>query len=407
MRSVHARYRVAAALLPLVVLAGCSGSGSGSGGGSSDDAPKAEPTRRTWEGDNLAESVATCGDASAALLTTLATQRVDGHEPGAGYSPAAVDMWAAGPDGSPVVFREDGTRLDAYGAAMSYACERFGNDDTTLAKLRDYMSLDGEAPTCASYLSLDPAIGATWIALEGVKTGQPSPAQDAVTALCAGSRDMGFEDAVESARQGAAPAAAASAMTWQTTSNLGYTADYAITLGPVQPATQPHPGRPEEVMIKPGTTTPGKSLPPFSAEGQCGIDPASDAVIPVTLTVTNTTAGYETPLAARFVVRPAPSTETVQVGMVTLYDDEVGCADNGTGRVDYGVKWDEPAAVGYPYRAMTFVILYDYYSPRYPEGNVADLARIVVEPVASPNAEDPVTVSTTSGAVHVDGTPAG
>jgi len=384
------RSPMTALALSALVATGCSGQGAPGGSG-----PEPTPTMPV-----LSEAVVTCAQLVAdpdGLGVAMGTDRIDGLDAGAGFSYfGGDDAYAAGPGGQPVVLLVDGTRIDSYVGVFEHAC---GRSTAPLAEYRALLFADTQDPGCMRYLEVEPDVQGQWIAQVGIAAGQlSSPTQEQVTAACIAAPAQSVAAAVTALLDGEVPPTGpvvptGRAVLWQTTSSLGYAMDSVLEIGALQVTPAPHP-----------------DATGFEVGSACGFDPETDALLPLTLTVTNATPDFDARLNSRFIVAPAreSSPETIWVSLVTYYGDTVGCEENVGGRVTTQVIWDSPTVTGYPVQSQYFVVLHDYFSPAFPTGNAADLGRLVAEGQAPMNTgdEDPVTL-TTPGAIHLDRTPAG
>lgn len=176
--------------------------------------------------------------------------------------------------------------------------------------------------------------------------------------------------------------AARHTLTWTTVTGLGYTYTSTLTIGDVSKNwSGVHPANSQ---LEPGAA--------------CGFNPDTDAYIPLTLTTTNATSGYAAdPMKANFTVsrRGDLNPTTVTVALEASFSSGPSCVFDGwtiaSSQSNFGVKWNDPVPSRQSAKSAQFLILRNYYSPRFPAGNEADLAAIVITGGIFQDESDPVT----------------
>lgn len=175
------------------------------------------------------------------------------------------------------------------------------------------------------------------------------------------------------------------ARTWNFANEAGFS--YRLAIDVASPA-QSHP---EDSSFKVGAS--------------CGFDATRDIAVPVTLSATATTAGYETPISARFTLNSdnyryggdgvAPHRDDDRVRVEQKFSDGTECKTlSSTNLWGYaqppgiGVSWQSPIAEGRTVQHQLFVIVKDYYLPAHPKGDVALLDFIAIRPLFGGNNQD-------------------
>jgi len=362
------------------------------------------PARTSAESpDAIREDNTTCAELAAdpdGLGAKLSADREDNRFAATSGFPyyridTRTDSFVAGPDGEPVALLADGTRVDGYAAVFALMCGT--SQDSTLDAVR-HETLDGtNNPECYEYLILPADTQTTWATLAGIVAGgTAAPTQDQLAGACLAHPDQTILEAANTVVSGAFvaadPAGTSRYLFWESTSNLGFVTETALRMGDLQVTSDANPDG------------------PFNAGPVCGYDPETDALLPLRLTAVNNTPGYSAVPASSFEVGPAPgaSPETVWVSVVNHFNDTAaGCEEQGAdGFVRAGVQSGIEVRTGDGLESEFFVILHDYKSPRFPDGNTADLGNLILRAKAPYNEEDPATL-TAASAIHLDGTPVG
>ena len=142
---------------------------------------------------------------------------------------------------------------------------------------------------------------------------------------------------------------------WTTTSKLGYTVDVLLQLAntPLGAGITGHP-------LSPSDTTAGTG---------CGYDPKTDIAIPARLYDVNTSA---TATPVQSAVRLAHTGFAVTTGSI---DSGTYCSsEQSGGNVTLNIHQSTPVDAGSGWGIIFFVIIKNYYSPRYPSGALQELA---------------------------------
>ena len=150
--------------------------------------------------------------------------------------------------------------------------------------------------------------------------------------------------------------------TWSYSNSQSYTFDMTISLGdPIAGA--------EAV----GLEHPNRAG--YIAGANCSFDPSTSAVIPGSMTVTATTAGFATPISARFLLLATTGLGSRDDGRMNADVDYGECDYLGSSNFSLiggvGAKWEEPMEQGVSGRMDFFLIINDYYGPATPDGDTA------------------------------------
>lgn len=112
----------------------------------------------------------------------------------------------------------------------------------------------------------------------------------------------------------------------------------------------------------------------------CDTDPQRDAFLPLSLTATNTTPGFDTDLTVRLLIQYLDGQYSIRVPVLaaTTFSDGSSCGDaGGTDQQLAGVELGTVA----PEESRDhqwLLVLKDYYSPANPSGDDAALARAAI-----------------------------
>ena len=260
-----------------------------------------------------------------------------------------------------------------YSEFFDWACGRFPSA-TTLASVRSQLfSNPTNAPrTCAEYLDRDEAVQDSWRQVAifvTVSSGGGEVSAGTMQSACEAQPDAVFLDVYSEASYGAS-----NAVRWRTTSQLGYAFDNVL------------------IAFGPSKTAPTYPLSDSLVVGAaCGFDATTDAVVRVQLRTTNATAGYDAELQSSWKLRVG-DTETVTAVVEANFSDGPSCisASGSSNDVNVGISWGEPVSPNASRIMNFYVILRNYYSPRYPSGSAGDLRRISIEGAAYSSPDDPV-----------------
>jgi len=226
--------------------------------------------------------------------------------------------------------------------------------------------------TCTDYLALPADIQASWVSA-GLKVEEIDPGgltieqQVAATATeCSGeeAQDYFFYGllGVISAAGEQEQLAAENAMypystTWTTTSKLGYKVDIKVQLGAELPyGVTTHPAN-DDITIGSG----------------CGFDITKDIAYPARLLTTNASDSAAPTQAAVQLSqsRAGSAAQSVTTGYIDSGDYCSGA--NGALGASLNIHESDVVEPGESFGIIFFVIIKDFYSPRYPEGADAEL----------------------------------
>lgn len=298
-------------------------------------------------------------------------------------------------------------------------------DPGVLDQLRAAVSAAGEVAPCvaptmaADTQTIQQQAGDT---LTAVRTVQGSvDSLGAAVAAVASSAQAKQDDAAAAAAatQAAQAAAAAAARTWHYRSNDGYTFDLNLQVG-------------STVTDDTFTYVPSghDSCSSFAAGGDqvacetakladiCSdFDPSTMTAVPVTATVTATTKGFDTPVAANFALgttgryRGPDQTAAGQVEVATVYSGQGPTCTGPTGYgglPSLGVNWNTPMKTGATTTFRFDVILQKWRTPGAPTGDSALLDYLTIVPGGStPTGTTTTYTSDSQKAVTLNGAPVG
>jgi hypothetical protein len=145
----------------------------------------------------------------------------------------------------------------------------------------------------------------------------------------------------------------------------------------------------------------------FSLESGVDYDPDTDVLIPIEVTISNLTTGFDLTeptidiyCGGLTISKPGYKLTAVKaLAFRWFYSDDTGLsslqvsssgsaidvvnADWGQSQT-VGIKWSEPLATGSMFSSYGFAVLSDYYTPAYPKGEVSLLDYICVEATPGP-----------------------
>jgi PPE-repeat protein len=156
--------------------------------------------------------------------------------------------------------------------------------------------------------------------------------------------------------------ATSSAMFTGKDTTQGYSAKLSITLGPIGHAT---PTRSNGTMVLGAQCVGGNTAP-------ANIDPQTDAAIPFTLTMTNTTNGFSLNGEDFSATSAGPVSNG---GSPLLAEEETGSGPECNAEADLYVSSLAPGATA---SVAGFFLLFDYYSPAHPNGDLSALSNDVL-----------------------------
>ncbi len=252
-------------------------------------------------------------------------------------------------------------------------------------------------PNCNRFLKLTSVQQQTWIpALRQEQYWGMDPALTTAENLVRACRDFGAQNMVRLSNELKGITSYAS---WGSETKLGFTWRSSIAIG------SPKTGSDVQVLGG-GTSMDNKPIPTYSPGSACGFDPTTDAVIPLTLFMANTTAGRDTiPTAAKWslsIVKGATPVTTAYLES-NFSDSGTKCSDSAdaTSGASMGVKYAETS--DFRDANSYSVVLKNWISPRYPEGAKQDLAAYVLTAQSdSTGSEDPV-LNAGSASILLDG----
>jgi hypothetical protein len=308
-------------------------------------------------------------------------------------------------EGDIVLYTPDGQTLTDSVDITDWACAQV-SPETNLHDARAAVFASSGAPkTCDDYVAASEDVRAIWRLASATSE---EPADDAaVVDACdyaGGDADVAFladDPQVWLDKENREVAEAAKPrVKWHTETQLGYTARFEVSIGEVQRGSEPHPDRAKDgtYCIDGGPAfnceTGTDVLPAFYVGSTCGFNSETDAVIPLTLTATNTTSGYAVPITSAFAVHTTGAApETVTIDVVGGYTDGNTCISSDNYRTNWvtpNTLWNDPVEPQAQGTGLFFVVLHNYYSPRYPSGNSGDLSRFVIEGSTQISEADPV-----------------
>lgn len=173
--------------------------------------------------------------------------------------------------------------------------------------------------------------------------------------------------AAAAAAQAAAEAAALAARTWTMSDSQGY--GFTASLAVDAPTTS------ASGTIGNTLTDDGYS---FELGDACGFDPAVDVAVPVKMTVTATTQGFDTDISALITIAQSGRVSTPHEVVVEAYfteGPECKTPTYGSTILD-GVHWAEPMATGASGGHQFYVIIRQWKTPATPNGDVAFLDNV-------------------------------
>jgi hypothetical protein len=299
------------------------------------------------------------------------------------------------------VYEADGVVKIPVTAIYDKRCATHHGDDYALINIK----LDASEPSCSVFVTLTPAQQEKWMpSLENEQYWHGG--FDAGT-LAKGCKDFGFAaigDNLIRLSNELGDFSSGYAF-WDTETKLGYTWRDVLGLGSLETGHAV-----KEIIVGPGegSSDPVTSFTPGHA---CGFNPTTDAIIPLALGYTNTTKGKGTisldvAWQLNVVGGSEPVTTAFLEGHYSGGDSKCSQAADGYGSANAGSNFDKASSDGENSEDF-YVVLKNWFSPRYPKGATGDLKDYELTSIAeSPNSDDPV-VSSTKGTILLDGTPLG
>lgn len=105
----------------------------------------------------------------------------------------------------------------------------------------------------------------------------------------------------------------------------------------------------------------------------CSFDPSTDIAVPVKMTVTATTEGFDTSIAAVINLRQYGSSQPHEVEIEAYYSAGPECKTQSYGNLTDSVQWPDPFAKGSSGAHQFVVIIRDWKTPSTPSGDTAFL----------------------------------
>ena len=188
-------------------------------------------------------------------------------------------------------------------------------------------------------------------------------------------------------------------ISWSSETKLGYKAALGLGVGALITG---------EAKSYPANSAGGSTATQPIMGASCGYDPATDAMIPVVLTARNTTSKEAPATQGAFGLDLADQLVTT-VKIESLNADGPNCTattpQGGYSAGYSGVQWSTPTKPGQADKALSVIVLKNYFSPRFPAGATAELKQYVLVGATVGGGDDPVVTSTTAR-IHLDGSPA-
>lgn len=246
---------------------------------------------------------------------------------------------------------------------------------------------DAELPSCARYQTLPADIQKKWLdgilAENGYTLGRPVQGPQLVAAC--NTFDAGNMIAASNYIK-----SYGSIMEWDTTSKLGYQEHLVLGVQPVLKGKNiQHPMEDK-----------------FIAGSACGFDSTKDAAVPLRLLVKNSTKAQSQPMAAKVnldIVNGALLSTTAYLEV--KFGDGPVCSQAASGygsEATIGMQFKDVTKAGSSLQSAIFVIIKNYYSPRYPSGAASELASYRLRSDAQVNNDDPI-VQSTQATINLDG----
>jgi hypothetical protein len=252
--------------------------------------------------------------------------------------------------------------------------------EALLIGISDPRKLAGSDPKCSDFLELSASAQQSWISVGAEVDGWDNPI-DRETAVMACELDpkgvMHGDDASFTWRDWDGRQA-----TWATESKLGYLKVLVLTTQALN----------NDSDVRYNPFDPNGQAPVGEA---CGYDPEHDALIPLLVTVTNLTQEDATLDGSYALVYTGAGSAVTTAYLETRFTTGVHCSNAATSSTAsrYGAvltwSWSDTTSAGGEKTHKAYVIIKDYYSPRYPDGAVNELASYQIRGLAAPDDSDP------------------
>jgi hypothetical protein len=273
-----------------------------------------------------------------------------------------------GPDGASFLTeREVMDKVCASGTPAGSLHDLYAH--TVIGQTDDVSTLD-----CPTFLHLSAPVAKQWADVLGAYMSNSGYTVPAITNGCTKYPSLKLLKGTQIALQ----LGDASALAWTTESKLGYKVGTSVKLGALQKAVLAYPGK---VAAKLGDS--------------CGFAEGKDAAIPVMTTAVNLTAEKQPVQSNWKLVETGKTALTVTPDVETVFASGATCstATAATGPFYVGIVWtDGTDGLTVAGTSQSYVILHNYFSPRYPNGAVQDLASLEIHPDAGGSETDPITV---------------
>jgi hypothetical protein len=302
-----------------------------------------------------------------------------------------------------------GQTIRVYGADGAVKTPAVNLYDTGCANhhgdyyLLDNIKIDAAEPSCSVFVNLTAAQQQKW--LPALKQEQYWHGDFTASTLASACQKFGFaangDNMVRLANELIEfPSGYAS---WNTETKLGYS--WTNVIGPTTPETGSAVTKITETA---GADSSGAAIS-FTPGSACGFDPKTDAIIPLSLGYANTTKGKDTiTLAATWQLNVVSGTEPITTAYLEshLTDGTSSCSQAADGFGSAMLSVNFPKASDGEDTQDFYVVLKNWFSPRYPSGATGDLDDYVLTSVASSASSDDPVVSSTSGTILLNGSAA-
>jgi hypothetical protein len=158
---------------------------------------------------------------------------------------------------------------------------------------------------------------------------------------------------------------AARTWTWDMTTTTGYQVAYQLQGG--------NPAHLQDVTLLPGFTSRD------DVTSACELNPSTDALVPLRLTMTNRTPNFPADLSINF-NEPMSNLDTTEFYVIVHYSDGAKCTEVFPGTTSYAAFGASCKQIA-PNAACTtsaYAIVKDYYTPTSPQGNDTIFKRLVM-----------------------------
>jgi len=253
--------------------------------------------------------------------------------------------------------------------------------------LLDNPLINAGAPDCSLYQTLPPDVQNKW--LDAIETDQyyslGSPASGPQLVEACKVFDAGNMIAASNYIK-----SYGSFMYWDTTSKLGYQEHLVLGVLPVAKGKD---------IVHPNDDK-------FTAGSACGFDSSKDAAIPLLLFVRNSTKTESQAMGAKFLLDVVNvASLSTNAYLETRFSDGPVCSQAASvygSNATVAMKFTDVTKAGASVQSAIFVIVKNYFSPRYPTGAASELASYRLRSDAQVNTDDPI-VESTPATMNLDG----